>query len=82
MTDKPATNVEKLVPGGILRTDFCHVDTFDETCSRCRKAIPEDDVPLLLWIGKGKDMYAYCRDCNGFDDDQRGAHDDEYGDWT
>ena len=76
MKGKVATNVEDLVPGGVLPTDFCHVKTFDETCSRCRKAIPEDDIPLLLWIGDGENMYAYCRDCNGFDDTDPPTPDD------
>ena len=36
-----------LVPGGILATDHMHAPG-DETCSRCRRSIPDDEVPLLL----------------------------------
>ena len=48
----------------ILPTDHVHVDTFDETCSRCRKTIAEGDVPLLAWLPPdGKKMLAYCTAC-------------------
>ena len=60
--------VQDLIPGGILASDYLHKKTFDNTCSRCRKKIAEDDVPLILFHAKGEDLYAYCRDCNGFDD--------------
>ena len=51
--------------GGIRVNDHLHVGTYDETCSRCRRAIREDEVPLMLWINQAHDMYAYCTDCDG-----------------
>jgi hypothetical protein len=57
--------IEELVPGGILTTDHLHVGTYDETCSRCRKPIPEEQVPLLIWTNNGDDMRSYCCDCLG-----------------
>lgn len=58
-------NIEDLVPDGIRQTDFLHRSTYDETCSRCREPIAEDDVPILLWVNDGEDMYAFCRECTG-----------------
>jgi hypothetical protein len=57
--------IEKLVPGGILPSDRLHVGTYDETCSRCRKPIPEEQVPLLLWTNHGNDLFSFCCDCLG-----------------
>ena len=37
------------MPGGILATDHVHYPRYDCTCSRCRRPIDPDDVPLLLW---------------------------------
>ena len=49
----------------ILPTDHVHVGTYDETCSRCRKAIGEDEVPLLMWLPPDGDrMLAYCNACD------------------
>ena len=48
-------DIASVLPGGILGTDRLHVRTYDETCSRCRQPIPEDAVPLLLWVGDGED---------------------------
>lgn len=67
-----------LVPGGIQTTDHVHIDTNDGTCSRCRKAIGEDEVPLMLWSRGGRDMLIYCNDCDALehfeiDDDDGGA---------
>ncbi len=51
----------KILPG-----DYLHVDTDDGTCSRCRKVIPEDHVPLRLWKKSNPNhMWSYCEDCCG-----------------
>jgi hypothetical protein len=53
-----------LVPGGLRPTDHVHVRTNDGTCSRCRRAIDDDDeLSLMLWIGDGERMLIYCWDC-------------------
>lgn len=56
-------SIEDLIPGGILPTDHLHVGTYDETCSRCRLPIPEEQVPLQLWVNGGDDMFSFCSDC-------------------
>lgn len=53
----------QMIPGGIKPTDFRHVGTNDNTCSRCRKAVPEEQVPILLWLHDGNTMLIYCEDC-------------------
>ena len=61
-------DLEQILPDGILETDHVHVDTYDETCSRCRRPIADADVPLLLWLPpEGRNMLAYCERCNGFE---------------
>lgn len=55
--------IDALLPGGIEPGDYLHVGRNDGTCSRCRERIPEDDVPLLIWLGQGDEMYAFCRAC-------------------
>jgi hypothetical protein len=52
-----------IIPGGIRPSDHWHRRTNDGTCSRCRREVPEDDVPLLLWRNDGHDMLAYCERC-------------------
>lgn len=52
-----------LIPGGILETDHWHLGTYDETCSRCRKPIPDHQVPLNLY--QGNSMLSYCEPCCG-----------------
>ena len=59
--------VSTVIPGGILPTDFLHVDTCDDTCSRCREAVAEDDVPLMLWKGDGGSMFVFCSKCTGLE---------------
>lgn len=55
---------EDLIPGGIKPTDHWHIGTNDDTCSRCRKEVPEKDVPLLLFRGEhGDDVLIYCEAC-------------------
>lgn len=72
------TDVRAIIPGGIKPTDHIHVVTYDGTCSRCRKAIQEDEVPLLLWIPpKGNLMLAYCNACMGWDTPDMRLFDDE-----
>ena len=54
----------ELVPGGILESDHVHVDTYDETCSRCRRGLGED-VPLVLWLPPDeRRMLVYCEGCH------------------
>ena len=54
----------------ILPGDHVHYKTYDETCSRCRDKIHEDEVPLLIWQSDPEDnnkanyMYAYCERCS------------------
>jgi hypothetical protein len=56
-----------VIPGGIKPTDHWHVETNDNTCSRCRQDVPEEDVPLLLWSDDGNDMLIYCGKCMGWE---------------
>ena len=67
--NKPAMtapfSLEHFVPGGILPDDHWHILISDDTCSRCRKPIPEDQVPLMLWSGDGSRMLSYCETCLG-----------------
>lgn len=69
MTDQSARSkaidITALIPGGIKPTDHWHVRTNDDTCSRCRKEVPEEDVPLLLWSQDGENMLIYCEACLG-----------------
>jgi hypothetical protein len=52
------------VPGGLRPTDHVHIRTNDRACSRCRRAIDDDDeLPLMLWLGDGERMLIYCWDC-------------------
>lgn len=65
MADTPEVRERKgrpdqFVPGGILATDHWHIGRNDGTCSRCRKPVPDDDVPLRLWKRGGHDMLTYC----------------------
>lgn len=65
-TPKPV-QPEEVIPGGIKTTDHWHRGTNDNTCSRCRKDVPEEDVPLMLWANDGEDMLIYCGECAGWD---------------
>jgi hypothetical protein len=53
----------EIIPGGILPTDHWHHVTNDDTCSRCRKPVPEGEVPLMLWRNNGDDLLIYCEKC-------------------
>lgn len=69
-----------VIPGGIKPTDFWHRGTNDDTCSRCRKEVPEDDVPIMLWANDGEDMLIFCEACCGIE--KRPEPDDNYpGAW-
>lgn len=57
--------IDALVPGGIKPTDHWHRITNDGTCSRCRREIPDDEVPLMFWSDDGQDMLIYCEPCLG-----------------
>lgn len=65
-------DITSIIPGGIKPTDFCHKETNDNTCSRCRRAIREDEIPITLWRDSDpNDMWIFCNDCTpnlaGFD---------------
>lgn len=57
--------IEQIVPGGMRPDDHVHVETNDGTCSRCRRAVPEDDVPLTVWNDTAERMWIYCEACLG-----------------
>lgn len=61
MTSAPM-DISIFVPGGILATDHVHRMTNDGTCSRCRKRVPDEEVPVMFWLS-GDDMLIYCGDC-------------------
>lgn len=63
----PDFPIDQIVPGGILPDDRWHILVSDDTCSRCRKPIGEDEVPLLIWSGCGNNMLSYCERCTGAD---------------
>lgn len=56
-------DLRDVVPGGILRSDVCHVEHGDGSCSRCRQPVPEGEVPLILWGQGGRLMWVYCERC-------------------
>jgi hypothetical protein len=59
-----AFDLTMLVPGGILPDDHVHHITNDRTCSRCRWAVPDGEVPIMLWTGKdNEDLLIYCETC-------------------
>jgi len=60
---KEKLDIADLVPGGILATDHWHIKTQDGTCSRCRRPLPEEDVPLMVWSESRDDMLIYCERC-------------------
>lgn len=57
--------IQAVVPGGIRSTDHWHRMTNDGTCSRCRREVPDDEVPLMFWFQNGHDMLIYCALCLG-----------------
>lgn len=64
MTTAPI-DIAIFVPGGILATDHVHRKTNDRTCSRCRKLVPDEEVPLMFWLNGDPRGYMliYCGDC-------------------
>lgn len=49
----------------IRPTDYRHVNHYDETCSRCRRKIAEEEVPFLFWPDDNSNiMWSYCEDCS------------------
>ena len=66
VTDALVIPIDALIPGGILESDHAHVGTSDETCSRCRRPIRDDEVPLRCREGDGTVKWIYCDDCSGF----------------
>lgn len=71
--DEAVVPIEALIPGGIRASDHAHVGTSDESCSRCRRPLREDEVPLRCREGDGTVMWIWCDDCSGF---ERQAPDD------
>lgn len=67
----PAVSLETLVPGGIKPTDRWHMETNNNTCSRCRAEVPDEDCPLLLWDESGNNMLIYCERCLAWSDDEK-----------
>ena len=67
MTRTGPIDIAHLVPMGILPTDHWHRGKNDDTCSRCRREIGEDEVPLLLWANDGHDMLIFCEACLGIE---------------
>ena len=65
MATLPKIAPDKLVPGGILPSDVQMILTNDGTCSRCRKVIDQEEVPLRLWLRGGRDLYQFCECCCG-----------------
>jgi hypothetical protein len=50
----------------VRASDHIHRVINDGTCSRCRQPVPDDSVPLMLWLGAdGEDMLIYCQGCVG-----------------
>jgi hypothetical protein len=58
-------SIETFIPGGVLPDDHWHQVICDDTCSRCRKAIAEDEAPRMIWSGDGSRMLVYCETCLG-----------------
>lgn len=63
MPDRSRISLEDVVPGGVKPTDHLHVEVSDGTCSRCRERPPIGDVPLMLWVRGGHDLYIFCSLC-------------------
>lgn len=59
-----------MIPYGIMPSDNWHIGTNDNTCSRCREEVPNDDVPILIWRGDD-DMLIYCEACLGTREESR-----------
>lgn len=58
----PQLRIDHILPGGVLPGDRWFDLKHDGTCSRCGKAIGEDEVPLQLWDGKDR-LLAFCETC-------------------
>ena len=56
-------DLAQLLPGGIWPTDRWHIEKNDGTCSRCRRDVPEGDVPLLVFAPAGHNALVYCERC-------------------
>jgi hypothetical protein len=65
----PEFRLDCALPGGILPGDRWFDQTHDDTCSRCGEPIPDTDMPLLLYAGRGSRMLAYCTKCQERPDD-------------
>lgn len=65
MADIPATAIDELpTPPAIHPVLGVEVESTD-VCSKCRGAIPEEHVPLILWADDGRQMWVFCVKCDG-----------------
>ena len=49
----------------IAPDDHINYMTSDNKCSRCRRDIQDDEVPLRLWPESDTNfMYVYCEECS------------------
>ena len=47
----------------IKPTHHVNYKTSDGKCSRCRRTIQDEEVPLLIWLYDPNRMLIYCDDC-------------------
>jgi len=77
--ERPTDDIMKFIPGGITASDHCHEKTNDNTCSRCRRKIHDDEVPILLWSQKDNNrMWIFCNDCDGSQGGYEPVQDDHF----
>lgn len=55
--------LDRLIPGGIQPSDYCHHSRHDRTCSRCRNPIAAWEAPLMLWGEDGDSLWMFCGGC-------------------
>lgn len=70
-----------LIPGGIKHDDHWHIGIDDGTCSRCRKPVPDNNVPLRLFSPDGNDQLVYCEPCCGVPPEVTAMRGCEFGDF-
>lgn len=57
------------LPFKILETDLRYTNSPEEPqseCSRCRKPIDEEEVPIMAWPESGRYIYRFHPECLGF----------------
>jgi len=56
---------ENIFECALKETDVVAYKTWDGRCSRCRREIREEEVPLHLWDEKDHNiMWTFCEDCS------------------